>query len=248
MGTETVRAEDPNRYANKALMTFGSADRLSVFPQYRFFTPGLLYLFGHFFDQPLIQFMAHINREIVYLHHRFETQIFDGMYTAATDTDWDHVLWAIEEQEWSEFENFMLSITLCDSDDQKTYRIGVQDILIPDPLWYDCNRFSSATPPLQMIQVFGVNGSHECVAMIPRLNPCLRPKVGFFRPQAYMCRFNDEYKRGDLEAAEARMPRVTDLPADLPPVDFRTRSISELSIAQQQEYAEAIAQYKRKFA
>lgn len=243
---KTIQAEDPHGFIPKTHMTFGSADRLVVFQNYKFFTPGLLYLFGKFFDQPLIQFMADMNKEIHYLHHRFDVPIFNGMQSLHTDGDWNHVLWAIEAEYWAAFESFILSVTLFDSAEQATYRVGVQDVLIPDPLYCDKKHLSLDLPPLMEICVFGVNGSSTCVALRNRQHNYVRPTVGHFAPQSYMQDYSKCFGQHDLVGAEQSLAASVNSVLDTPPVDFRTQSISSMSPEKQQEYLAAIADYKRK--
>jgi len=151
--------------APKYEMTFGRAERLGVFEQYRFFTPALLYLHGRLTDAHLLDFLRDVAGSCRLMFHKFDRPIFRGLQTPDGDKDWNHGLWAVEADAYPHLESFLLSLTLVDQRAKRVYRAGAQDVLVADPLHVDRRPALSAACPLLPIVAFGVNASHRRVSL-----------------------------------------------------------------------------------
>lgn len=168
--------------APKYELDFGAADRLGIFDYYQFFTPSPIYLYGRFFDGPILDYMDSVNPGLQLGHHRFKRQIFDGMEALNGDPDWNFVLWGILKNEWETFLNFLLSVTITDQESKTVYRTGCHDLSIVDPLFADVNLLTSQPPRLD-IKVLGVDGSRYAVAVEGSDDLRRRPRLKFHPPQ-----------------------------------------------------------------
>jgi hypothetical protein len=232
--------------APKFNMDFGAADRLSVFTgQYQFFTPSLFYLFGHFSDVHLLDFLREVNREVPLMFHVFNLPIFAGMNDNNGDPGWNHTLWAVNKADWEELENFILSAAIFDNVKHRVYRTGTQQVNVVDPLWMDLNRVVHARAPRLDVTVFGVDCNAGCVAMDVRYDP---PVAVRFPPQKRTQEFARLIlDREDPVAAQAQFEeRLPDPPKT--PVDFKLRSFDDLSPDKQREVANLIRRYKQEFS
>lgn len=209
----------------KHLMSFGSAERLSQFPEYRFFTPALLYLYSRHTEQLLQQF-ADEHTGCCYYHHHFKQPLFRGFSAPNGDLAWNFVLWAMDKPFYPAFERFMLSTVMVDRVMQRVYRIGVDDINIVDPLYTDRQQVLRPSLPRLSITVYGVDGSGAAVAVETSTNQ--PPTLKIYPPQPRTVAFAKSVLRGNNAAVMPVLQNAGTLPA-----------------AGQQDAADAIEQYKR---
>ena len=179
----SVLGDDAPKYP----MTFGKAERLGVFENYRFFTPALLYLYGRFTDAPLVQFLDE-HPDARFLHYRFDRPLFTGLDTPDTDNEWNYVLWAIEVEHWEALDNWLLSVTMVDEPGMAVYRVGANDLVIMDPLVADKSPVLPPQLPTIEITYYGVNGSEVC-CFIEASDIITPPRKKFSQPQGYMKAF-----------------------------------------------------------
>lgn len=162
-----MRPETVPKYA----MNVGNAGRLGVFAAtHRFFTPALPYLFGRFTDAVLADFLGQYKKPCPIAHRHFARPVFHGMTAPDGDGEWNHVLWCVEAEAYPALEAHLLSAVTVDHAHQTLYRIGAQDVTIPDPLALD--RGSPAPHALDVV-VFGVDASAAAYSVRPPHDPPL---------------------------------------------------------------------------
>lgn len=229
----------------KYRMTFGSADRLGVFEQYRFFSPALPYLHGRFNDDYLLDFMRGYPAEVRLMWHKFSKPLFRGMQAPDGDREWNFGLWAVEADVYPALESFLLSVSLIDSDRKVTYRLGAQDVLIADPLRVDKRGgVIAANIPLLSVVVFGVDASYRRISVYwdDKQPTASLPEVRFNAPSERAVAFAKATFTGDNLAADAAIG----LPRPVSPPDLNITNIGALPPAQQAELLREIEEYKQK--
>jgi hypothetical protein len=159
----------------KSLMNTGKAQRLDVFEAYRFFTPALLYLYTAFTDRTFYDLAQEHNLEPCLMHRLFDRPIFAGLETPGGNTAWNHALWAVPAVQWPVLADYLLSMTIVDRAARCVARIGLQELVLMDPLAADLAVVAetSATMP---VAVFGVSSSRGLWAIenIPPALPTLK--------------------------------------------------------------------------
>ncbi len=101
-----------------------------------FFNLGALYLYGHFRDAFLIEYMAELGRDVQIYFHKFNTPIFAGLEFRG-DPSWNHGLMAVIVEEWPRLVDFLCSITATYAARDEVCRYGLQAFEVPDPLMLD---------------------------------------------------------------------------------------------------------------
>lgn len=183
--------------APKLWMNFENADRLSYFKDdWVFFSPALLYLFGHFHDAPLLEFLnLEEARGAVIGHHRFRKPIFLNMLNDRSDDAWNYVLWGVPRPYFRVLDDVVLSTCMYDPNLKSVCRVGAQDIEIIDPLFADHNPgvlFGQDVPKLS-ITVYAVDGAARCFAVDPNAPV---PPVKALPPTTRAQRIRQALKRG----------------------------------------------------
>lgn len=202
--------------AVKYRIDFGEAEQLGVFSQYRFFTPALLYLFGCMTDEPLLQFMEE-QPHCKYFHYRFKQPIFNGLDASNGDHEWNYVLWAMDADLYPLFENFMLATVTVDRQLKRVYKVGAQDLLLPDPLYMDKQKLILEDAPLLPVVVLGVDGSHAVVTVRQRpykFGQLVLPKLRVFAAQPQTKAFAAAFFVDKLVKPELRLREISELSAD----------------------------------
>lgn len=226
----------------KYAMTFGEADRLSMFPEYRFFSPALPYLFGRANDSPFAGLVS-AAADAKILYRRFDTAVFTGM-CAGDDCEWNFVLFAVEAKHWAMLENLMLGALFYSMQDRFMSRIGAQDVEIADPLYVDKHRNRQAAPRLQIV-VFGVDSPDACWTVAPATDgsPVVQQTPPLIRTQRMAAALFDNE---DPAKAQKILDESTSQP--LPAQRLRPPTIvdvSQLSDEQRKRAMQDIEEYKK---
>ena len=213
--------------------------RLSdVTDRYCFFTPALLYLYGRFNDQPLVDFLADYKKPVHLMHALFDHPIFGGLETPDGNADWNRALWAIAREALPAFEAYILSVTMHDTPHHLVFRIGAQDLWLPDPLAVD--RRGILERPL-CITVFGVDSNARVIAFDPSGKGL--PVLRSWPPQPRTVQFAKLMFAGNNPTSAIDPPMLLPTKGADP---LRVLDISTLPAVKQDEYRKAIADSLKK--
>lgn len=184
----------------------GNPDKLSLFPQWVWYTIGAPILWGGLDNKIL----AAIQQETSVTYHKkaFDRPIFDGFDTPADGSIWNHVLWAVPQTEWLLLKNEFLGITNVDTESQVIIKYGLQELVIYDPLSVDKGVVGNKLPTLN-IYAFGVMSNKRTVAFNPAQKIVERPRVYTLKPEPEMITM----ARGVL-AGQAEVGNVVERMAD----------------------------------
>lgn len=204
-------------------MNFENADRLSYFENdWQFFSPALLYLFGHFHDLPLLEFLGlDAAKDAVIGHHRFQKQIFTGMQTARSDVAWNHVLWAVPKPYFRLLDDVILSTCMYDPQLNATCRVGAQDMQVIDPLYADSHGGVIGGPdvPKLTVTVYAVDGIAKCFVVDPAAPV---PTVRMLPPTSRSQRIRRALKQGfNIQQAIDATTDSPELPTREKPITLR---------------------------
>ena len=150
---------------------------LELQADYAFFTPAVLYLNG-FTDAPLIDFMFDMGEEVKFFYKKFRHPLFRGLEARSNgNPDWNFVLWAVELPFWQAVSDFLVSLTLKESDHKRVLGIGEQFFTILDPLAVDLCRFYHKGLTMLPVTAFGINGSDFREALVVGTDPLMEPPI-----------------------------------------------------------------------
>lgn len=155
-------------------LNLGQAESLARLAEdYSFFSPALLYLYGHFYDGLLLDYMYEQRENVKIFTKLFRRPIFDGLAVGA-DGSWNHALFAVRRDQWGSLCDCILMVTLAFSAQKTLIRYGEQKLQIVDPIAAD-KVSTDNTPPMVEITAFGVlSGQHQILfqsapeGMLPR--------------------------------------------------------------------------------
>ena len=157
----------------------------SLTDEYAFFTPALMYLYGAFYDGPLIDFMHEIREQVPLYYRRFRRPLFRGLETADGNTDWNHALWVVRREHYQRLSDFIMTLTFMFREEERIICFGEQDLTIFDPLAADrCTVWRENMPTLS-VRAFGINSNTFRAAFIIPLRGVIQrnvmdtPKVQF---------------------------------------------------------------------
>lgn len=143
--------------------------------EFAFYTPALVYtdirLNG---VDPYADFLNDRDGEVDSISIKFNMQIFDGM-EVGSDGEWNHVLFGIDRSAWPDLAAFMGRIGFVDRDYNIVYRIRMQELDIPDPLFFDRAAVLPDKCPMVTIAAFVLDTSEGCTYLST-------PKVVLERP------------------------------------------------------------------
>lgn len=158
-------ALNDNGTLQKFELAVGSARSLTDLSEYVFFTPAVLYLWGDFYDGPLLDFMWE-RRENVKLYYKiFRCPVFRGLCTPGGPKEWNHVLWAVRRDQWQPLCDFLLTISLSFSEEKRLVRYGERSVRIDDPLAVDASALIGGCFPRVSVTAFGVISSQGQVVL-----------------------------------------------------------------------------------
>jgi len=100
------------------------------------FTPALLYLYGGFNDEMLLDFMDLYGKEIKFYHYKFSRKLFSG-FEVYDDLSWDYVLWFVNKDQWIYFEIYSKAIVIKDPARQAIRAFDPHLVVVYDPLILD---------------------------------------------------------------------------------------------------------------
>ena len=235
----------PRDTVDKYEMRFGAAHRLSEFPNFKFFSPALPYLHGGFTDEPLLVFMSELGREVKFLHRRFRRPLFCGMEAPAGDPAWNYVLWAVAIDVWRALDNFLLSVVTTHTPSHAVYRLGVQDVVIADPLEAEQLLLSGQPTPFS-VAVFGVDSNRGVMALDVPPTLLSMPIARRHKPQGRTKRFaNALFGMEDPLLANAILAEAREPMPPAEPVVLRTKDFEALPPEKQAEYLALIQRYRK---
>lgn len=177
-------------------------------PEYAFFTPAVLYLYGGFRDAPLADFV-HGNPGAQFFYHKFPRAMFRGLDARSNgDTAWNYVLWAVRRDYWAAFAAWMVGTTLTYAEDKMVIRVAEQAVVVTDPLG-DPLGYYPAGPAKVTVAAFGLYGSRFVIAIAPDAD---KPRVHVGDPAPDMAVFAAALYGGDnpldaVSAARRKTPK-----------------------------------------
>jgi hypothetical protein len=96
-----------------------------------FFSPALAYLYGGLSDLLLTDFLQGYNRAVTFYHHRFDRPLFRGLTAPSGNTDWNHVLWAVDAEHWGPLLDHLCSTVdvhvLAVKTNRQTYALDLEE-------------------------------------------------------------------------------------------------------------------------
>jgi hypothetical protein len=157
---------DDRGVIRKQELRIGSAESLAVLAEeYAFFTPAVLYMYGQFYDGPLVDLMYERQENIPLYYKKFHRPIFRGLETPDGDTSWNHAMWAVRRDHLPILADFIIGITFVVHESRQVIRFGEHFLTIADPLAMDRAVVYDPRLPRLSIRVFGVNGSRFRAAL-----------------------------------------------------------------------------------
>lgn len=162
IATDTVLS--PAGFVRKLPLVLGNAKSLTeLLPDYAFFTPAILYLYGGFRDAPLADFVA-VHTGVEFYYHKFSRALFSGLDARSNgDKTWNYALWAVRREYWDAFSAWLINTTLTYAEDQMVARIGEQSLTVADPLANTL--IYGANVARVPVSAFGLRGSHYVAAL-----------------------------------------------------------------------------------
>jgi len=97
------------------------------------FTPALLYLYGGFNDQMLLDFLVNYGKEVKFYYKKFSQPLFEG-FDLCGDRDWNHALWFLDKDNWQYFVTFVTSLFISSQADRSLWHFQPETVFIIDPL------------------------------------------------------------------------------------------------------------------
>ncbi len=146
--------DDRGRVVKHELRVGAATSLASLADEYAFFTPAALYLYGEFYDGPLIDFMCGLGREVRLCYRK---PIFRGLEAGNGDADWNHALWAVRREDYQALADFIVSLTFMVTEEGKVLRFGEQPLMVLDPLALDRSVLWRADLPSVALVGFGVS-------------------------------------------------------------------------------------------
>jgi len=158
--------EIPRERVEKPEMRFSpAADRLFQFQdRFVFFTIAIPYLWGGFRERVLIDFIASQQQPVGFYHKKFDRPLFRGLNAPNGDTDWNHVLWATEIENWEAFEAHICSTVLSSREQQTVVKYPAQELVMLDPLFAERHPVLPSQLPVVTIQAFAAKTNTHTVA------------------------------------------------------------------------------------
>jgi hypothetical protein len=193
-------------------LAVGVADSLARFSdRLEFFTLAPLYLKGRFGDGLLADFLAEYGEEVVFYVRRFRHPVLRVPGPPDAAAYWGHTLWALRKEHWPAFETHLLALRLTDTPQRRLYGVGVQDLMVVDPLSVDRAGLAVYPPRYACVRSFGVNGSRSAWAFRTDPSaPWLPPELVRFPPDASIVKFADRLFRGEVKKAVDANPYEED--------------------------------------
>lgn len=139
----------------------GNPPALSAFPEWVWYTPAPLFLWGGLGHKILSEMQTSLGLE--YYQATFNTQIFSGLDWNG-DSFWNHTLWAVEQTQWSKFKTELLGVTNVDIEQAIVVKYGLQELTIYDPIASQNNPIVTTETPRADIFAFGVMSNKSTVA------------------------------------------------------------------------------------
>jgi hypothetical protein len=189
-GFEAGSLADPRGKPILRPLRVGQAESLKAMTgEYAFFTPALLYLSGLFDERALIDFVHGLGGAPVFYQHRFLSPVFRGLQHPHVGDGWNYTLWGLHRHYWSFFADFMCAVTFSYREKQTVVGIGLQELVIVDPLALDKKRILTADLPRLLIASLGLNSNRFTYALQAgdplRFVPCAQKWEASQDMQAY---------------------------------------------------------------
>jgi len=139
----------------------GNPPSLSVFPEWVWYTPAPVFLWGGLNDVILSGLQQEL--DIEYYQGVFNTTIFSG-FESGGSAFWNHTLWAISRESWVPFKDALLGVTTVDVENHLMVKYGLQEVTIYDPIAIQNDTLISPKTPVITIYAFGVMTNKSTVA------------------------------------------------------------------------------------
>lgn len=191
---------DPLGRVRKYPLRTGSAESLAALQrEYRFFTPAILYRLAVINDQPLADLMWELGRDVPVYFKKFPWRLFRGLELPDGDADWNHVLWAVRaDTDWGPLADFYCSLAVRNHERDETYRVGLQEVEVVDPLALERHGLAGAAPATVVVSAFGVSATRFLAAFRAEGDPLMDPpRLCEWPPEATQQVFSAALLRGD---------------------------------------------------
>lgn len=137
----------------KYRIQFEQAGRLADIPDYVWYSPAAIYIWGRYSEVNLSDLVRETEAQIFW--YRFDKPIFKG-FTVRGDPGWNHTLWAAREDQWKKIYDTVLETVQFDIPNKRLYQYALQKLTIYDPLHVDTNRVLLQSTPKVEINAFAV--------------------------------------------------------------------------------------------
>lgn len=104
--------------------------------EYTFYTPALLHLYARLTFDPLVEFYHDYKKDFKVFTRTFAEPLFKGL-AMPDDASWNHVLYAIGNDAWPAFQNWLRALTMVDRERDLLLRVRVSPLDITDPLLWE---------------------------------------------------------------------------------------------------------------
>lgn len=173
----SLAAEVRDRAPRRPL-PLGSARQMSELPQFAFFTPALLHLYGKIPEHAWVQ-LIHENPGLHLYYHRFDQPPFAGLLHAGTgEASWNHAICAVEAVFFAALLR-ALANTVVREIEGPVIRYFPQELRLLDPVAVQSSRLILEATPIVSVTGFAVDSTAGRVVF---LNP-ESPRLG--RPTAW---------------------------------------------------------------
>lgn len=175
------------RFPKSKLNVSGSSALADMVKDYVFFTPAVLYLYGGLSDLAWIDLVKQRNSAFRIFHHKFQAPLFNGLELRIggqlVDSDWNHVLWAVETPVWFEIQRWLTNIVLVDYGTKFVVRYQYHELAVPDALALE----RTGRVSFFNIGCFGVTTTQRTI-YLESVN-LGRPRLKVTGPESYMERY-----------------------------------------------------------